>query len=475
LCCERSLGGRIGPLSRMQSTPDNLGQVVASSATSAASLELPSPVVFTSAQGSAATKLPALNFVAFRSVSMRAHRQHGLMSALATAFSAHKSDSPLPGVSYRPYTEECDDLRFISDEYLCEVSDIVQSLPVVLQRCTKRHLAVGVDMFGSPVCATDVQWWLLLHHVNAVFATFLPSTISMRGHLRRTASQPVLPMSPVSDTASSSVHEYMEAKSPRVYDSLDSETAKLPIHRGARDEAWRVNKLRRCASAILPQPPRLDLLSSHSQSQHRLLNPDDVVGTRKLDVPTALSLNPYPIAKALWHVLKKLPLNMTDSQRCSLNFSGIPGIKRITPLPLPPSEVPSIRRVRLRLKGAGTAASAFIFNPFEKKKGKKAGRLGGSVSPHHQQHSAVPPVWVAGAKAIVRCVVHNPLPIPLRATLAVVARFGQASSDGSDVPSNTVTIASGFLPENVVIGTETVVRLHHDPPTSMVCHCCLIL
>lgn len=184
---------------------------------------------------------------------------------------------------------------------------------------------------------------------------------------------------------------------------------------------------------------------------------------RTIEIPTALAHNAYPLAKALWHVLKRLPHNLSEVQRGSLNLSGLPAFLSVTPAVMPTPEVPVVRRVRLRVKpdstAGGAASSAFIFNPFEKK--KKGSGLGAQSSSAAVPQQAVS--WVSKSVCSVKLCLGNPVPIPVRMGLSLVVEVTRVKDE-----HRPRVLKSGRLPCDVIIAPENMIRVLHDVPNTNV-------
>jgi hypothetical protein len=211
---------------------------------------------------------------------------------------------------------------------------------------------------------------------------------------------------------------------------------------------------------------------------------DDARGSQGVVVPVAMSTHPFPVCKALWGLLKRLSPVMSQHERCMFNLDLLPQVAFLLPSPLPPQCVPEVRRVRVRIRVGASAdgGSAFIFNPFEKKKAKKKGGVEGAVSvaafrQHRVQRqcaaatvlqavdgtgvarlpefvplpSDASVVYVSGARAVVHVGLRNPLPISMRVGVSVVVQVG----DGATSLVEGSSYAFG-VPPGCILGDEIV-------------------
>ena len=246
------------------------------------------------------------------------------------------------------------------------------------------------------------------------------------------------------------------------------------------------------------------------------------------EVPVAMSMNPFPLAKALWGMVMKLTGRLSIRERCSIDMAGVPTIRVLLPSATPAVDIPEVRRARLRIRtgpssgGQPASASAFIFNPFERRGAKAGGgkgaaggggdrvmasrvarmyRLLGGVPAPAAQPSATyftlsspsaattpsldaPFVgprpgetmsFVAGSTVRLRVGLVNALPIPLRLGVSVVARLGRPDANGvggaaagrAALPDATKLsywlagddTSQPGVPEGCLVGDEVVLRL----------------
>jgi hypothetical protein len=217
-------------------------------------------------------------------------------------------------------------------------------------------------------------------------------------------------------------------------------------------------------------------------------------------VPVAMSMNPFPLAKALWGMVKKLVASMELADRYSIDMNGVPLLQVLLPSVLPTATVPEVRRMRVRSRpvvgtdalaggGGSSSSSAFIFNPFERK--QKGGDGGHSsvarlaASRLTRAYTSVTAMsvpsdvatrcgydfrkpntigvgelaFVAGSAIQVRLGLRNPLPIPLRITASVVVRLSSESSPAlvADLLSSCDHPAG--VPDGCFIGEEMDLQL----------------
>jgi hypothetical protein len=192
--------------------------------------------------------------------------------------------------------------------------------------------------------------------------------------------------------------------------------------------------------------------------------PGMLTGGLGQDVPVAMSLSPFPVAKALWGMVMKLTSQLSVRQRSSMDMTrlGLPIIQALLPSSTPAAQVPDLRKVRLRIRGSAAGApgagapSAFIFNPFEKRGGSvdkvAASRLArvfrllagagpevgsGATGPVPEGALFQAPrggasgdvlAYIAGSSVRCRIAIVNPLPIPLRIGVSVVARLSSSEA-----------------------------------------------
>lgn len=355
------------------------------------------PFVYTAPTTAALSKLPALTHTVFRSVALRPQRpqQSLFRSTLFTA--ARSGDGDVVGVSSKHFSEDAVEELCVRDGNVLSASDVLQGLPVMLRRASGRPLVVGTDTLGVPVTDDDIVWWLALVRSPGAMDPFLHRAPSTFSHLRRTLSAAALRARTALPDAALP-HSHSDAAPVVAVGGAGG-----PGHAAAHGHHRR-HPRRRAHSAVTASRRAAPAVAA--SGPHKPSAPP-----RKLDVPTAMSMNAYPVAKALWHVLKRLPDGLSSLQRRRLPLSGVPLITRVQPVALAPSEVPTVRRVRLRVKAdaaAGAAANAFIFNPLDRRGARRKG-VGSHFASLRPDAGPCPPcsplcAWVCSLVTVRACV-----------------------------------------------------------------------